>query len=227
MIERLAAALFLLPVQLAAQGVGPNQCTGPPYGDDPALYAGTKESIRNMAEGLAKTEHQPTDEFLKTLPALTVQLCEARFDKVKRVQFYSLKMTDLDFATQQTVGLVLQYLSTRMGLAQARRDAEKISPSQFLARASSFGQTFKELSVTGYYLVRNNLPYLSDHRGADVPLMLDKALPALQQTAVACGPGNCILTIRGVFSMCSQTGGATGATEQVPCLIAWEGERIE
>ncbi|MFI4894848.1 MAG: hypothetical protein ACHP9W_00840 [Steroidobacterales bacterium] len=44
MIERLAAALFLLPVQLAAQGVGPNQCTGPPYGDDPALYAGTKDA---------------------------------------------------------------------------------------------------------------------------------------------------------------------------------------
>jgi hypothetical protein len=50
--------------------------------------------------------------------------------------------------------------------------------------------------------VRNDLPYLSDHKGADVPLMLDKAMPALQQMAAACGPVNCILTIRGVFSMC-------------------------
>jgi hypothetical protein len=227
MIERLAAALFLLPVLVTAQGVLPNQCAGPPYGEDAALYAAMKEPIKNLAGELAKTEHQPAGEFLKTLPGLTAQLCEARVDKAKRVQFYSLKMTDLDFATQQTSGLVLEYLSTRMGLAQAKRDAEKVSPEQFLARASSYGQTFKELSVTGYYLVRTNLPYLSDHKGADVPLMLDKAMPDLQRMTAACASGNCILTIRGVFSRCSQRSEATGAAEQVPCLIAWEGDRIE
>jgi hypothetical protein len=226
MAKRVSAIIFSsIALLLSLVAVAQSKCAGPPYGDDPQIYEGTKEAFRNMASVRAKATKTPIAEILQSVPEILHDACAAKFDNGSKARFYSVGMTDLDFITQSTVGVAIQYFGLLTSIDDAKSHEETLTVAQFGYSSSALIAKHATIAIAGYVLAKGGLFDLSDRHGAEVALKTDNALPASKQALSSCSSGNCIVNVHGVAILCNESRDST-PERGVPCINVFNGEVV-